>query len=203
MDRRTYALRALVALLALTTPVKICLGARVHPHGKTNTEFIRSRCEATTYPRLCFQSLSSHASAIQTSPMQLAHTALSLTLTGAQSAAAMIGRLSTAHGVRPREVGAMRDCIENMGSSIDELRESMAQMGHLKGPDFDLQINNIQTWVSAALTDEDTCMDGFAGKAMNGNVKSMVRGRIVNVARLTSNALALINGLASLQSKSP
>ena len=33
---------------------------------------------------------------------------------------------------------------------------------------------------------------------MNGNVKTLVRGRIVNVAQLTSNALALINRYASL-----
>ncbi|KAK4572035.1 hypothetical protein RGQ29_030444 [Quercus rubra] len=36
------------------------------------------------------------------------------------------------------------------------------------------------------------------GKAMNGNVKTLVRAEIVNVAHLTSNALALINRYASL-----
>lgn len=203
MDRCAYPFGALVALLLLTTHLRTSSGARVHPHGKTDTQFIRTRCKATTYPRLCFQSLSSHASAIKTSPMQLAYAALSVTLTGARSASTFMARLPTAHGMTPREVGATRDCIENMGNSIDELRQSLARMGHLRGGDFDARINDIQTWVSAALTDEDTCMDGFAGKSMNGNVKNMVRGRIVNVSRLTSNALALINGLASAQSKSP
>jgi pectinesterase inhibitor-like protein len=58
-------------------------------------------------------------------------------------------------------------------------------------------IDDVQTWVSAALTDESTCSDGFAGNAMNGNLKTAVRGRIVNIAQLTSNALALINNYAS------
>ncbi len=58
-------------------------------------------------------------------------------------------------------------------------------------------MNDIQTWVSAALTDEDTCTDGFAENAMNGNVKTTVRARVVNMAHMTSNALALINSYAS------
>ncbi|KAK4479972.1 hypothetical protein RD792_013026 [Penstemon davidsonii] len=52
--------------------------------------------------------------------------------------------------------------------------------------------------VSAALTDEDTCADGFAGKAMNGGVKTAVRQRILNIVHITSNALALVNSYAAL-----
>lgn len=95
----------------------------------------------------------------------------------------------------PREIGAMRDCIEELSDSVDQLRNSMAEMAQLRGSNFALTMNDIQTWVSAALTDDDTCMDGFAGKVMNGNSKIAVRERIVNVAHMTSNALALINSL--------
>jgi hypothetical protein len=48
------------------------------------------------------------------------------------------------------------------------------------------------------MTDESTCSDGFAGNAMNGNLKRAVRGRIMNIAQLTSNALALVNNYALL-----
>ena len=91
----------------------------------------------------------------------------------------------------------MKDCVEELSESVDELRSSIGEMSRLKGRgDFKLMINDIQTWVSAALTDENTCSDGFQGKATNGNLKTIVRGRIVNVAQLTSNALALINRYA-------
>ncbi|VVA93676.1 unnamed protein product [Arabis nemorensis] len=56
-------------------------------------------------------------------------------------------------------------------------------------------ISDVQTWVSTALTDDDTCMDGF-GRARTV-VKDLVRQHVVKVARLTSNALALINMYAS------
>lgn len=55
----------------------------------------------------------------------------------------------------------------------------------------------METWVSAALTDETTCMDGFAGKGMDGKIKESVRAQVVAVARVTSNALALVNNFAA------
>ncbi|KAL3647454.1 hypothetical protein CASFOL_008422 [Castilleja foliolosa] len=71
-------------------------------------------------------------------------------------------------------------------------------MNLIKGSNFEMTMSDVQTWVSAALTDEETCMDGFAGKFMNGAAKTAVRGRILNVAHMTSNALALINCYVSL-----
>ncbi|MBA0796685.1 hypothetical protein Gohar_007432 [Gossypium harknessii] len=97
----------------------------------------------------------------------------------------------------------MADCVEVIGDSVDELRQSIEELGHISRSNFALTMSDIQTWVSAALTDEDTCMDGFAGKSMNGNVKTMVRKRIVKIAHLTSNALALVNNYASTQSNLP
>ncbi|KAH6761224.1 Plant invertase/pectin methylesterase inhibitor superfamily protein [Perilla frutescens var. frutescens] len=108
-------------------------------------------------------------------------------------------KLSHTAGMTPREVSAMQNCVEELSDTVDQLRNSMAEMKQLKGgSNFALLINDVQTWVSAALTDEDTCMDGFDGKFMNGGVKTAVRGKTVNVAHLMSNALALINNYASL-----
>ncbi|XP_024018062.1 pectinesterase inhibitor 11-like [Morus notabilis] len=164
---------------------------------KTSTDFIRRSCRETTYPRLCFSSLSIHASKIQTSPQLLAATALNVTLSSAKTTSNVMLKLSLSHGLKPKEAAAMKDCVEELSESVDELRKSIGEMSRLKSRSSSkLMINDIQTWVSAALTDENTCSDGFGGKAMNGKVKSVVRVRIVNVAQLTSNALALINRYA-------
>lgn len=48
-----------------------------------------------------------------------------------------------------------------------------------------------------------TCMDGFEGNAMNGKIKGTFKNYIVNVAQLTSNALALIKNLSSFEIYSP
>lgn len=166
--------------------------------GTIDTRFVRTSCSLTSYPKLCFSSLSSRASAIRSDPKILAHEALSVSLETARSTSATMVKLAHTHGLTPREVGAMRDCMEELSDSVDQLRRSLGEMEKLNAWNYDLSINNIQTWVSGALTDDDTCIDGFAGKSMNGNTKIVVRKRIVNVAHMTSNALALINSYAHL-----
>ncbi|KAJ4712834.1 21 kDa protein-like [Melia azedarach] len=165
---------------------------------ETIPQFIKTSCGVTTYPDLCFTTLSSYATKIQANPKLLATTALSVTLKATRSTSTVMKKLSNSQGLTPREAAALYDCVEELGDSVDELQKSISEMGHNEGKNLALQMNNIQTWVSAALTDEDTCMDGFSGNSMNGNLKSTVRSQIVNVAHLTSNALALINNYASI-----
>ncbi|KAK3220969.1 hypothetical protein Dsin_014939 [Dipteronia sinensis] len=162
---------------------------------KASTEFIKTSCSSTVYPTLCFASLASHATWIQTSPKLLAHAALNVTLSKAKSTSVEMLHLSKNPGIKPREAEAMQDCLEELSDSVDELRRSIAEMGQIKSSNFQLTMSDIQTWVSAALTDETTCSDGFDGKTKNGKV---VRKRVLNIAHLTSNALALINSYASL-----
>ena len=59
------------------------------------------------------------------------------------------------------------------------------------------QIYDIKTWVSAALTDENTCTDGFDGVSVSKTVKNTIRKSILSVATPTSNALSLISILYS------
>ncbi|KAH6754734.1 Plant invertase/pectin methylesterase inhibitor superfamily protein [Perilla frutescens var. hirtella] len=194
-----HFLKTIVSLLILLSLT--CSGCEARAlGGSTSTEFIRTSCSATAYPALCYSSLSSHASAIQQNPKLLANAALTVSLDTAVSTSADMVKLSHTAGMTPREISAMRDCVEELSDSVEQIRKSMAEMKQVKGSNFALMINDVQTWVSAALTDEDTCMDGFAGNIMNGGVKTAVRGKIVNVAHMTSNALALINSYASLNS---
>ncbi|KAM5557107.1 21 kDa protein [Rosa sericea] len=191
---------SLIVLLFTTCSIFCSISAARDLAPKTNTEFIKTSCGATTYPKLCVASLSSQASVIQTSPKLIACAALNVTLSSARSTSTMMLKLSHGHGMKPREVAAMRDCVELLSDSVDELQRSISKMVNFRSSGFELMISDVQTWVSAALTDEGTCSDGFAGNGLNGNLKTVVRGRIVNIAQLTSNALALINRYASVHS---
>ncbi|XP_059666972.1 21 kDa protein-like [Cornus florida] len=194
-----HGLVATITLLYLITisVTNTCLAARIEPHVKTNTRFIKSSCGVTMYPKLCFKTLSVYASSIQTSPTELANAALTVSLKGAQATSTTVANLSKGHDLKPSEASAITDCVENMEDSVDELKQSLVAMEDLEGPDFETKMGNILTWVSAALTDEDTCMDGVEEAGMKGKIRRTIRGYIVNVAQLTSNALALVNKLSS------
>ncbi|XP_051142507.1 21 kDa protein-like [Andrographis paniculata] len=179
-------------IIAITSPTSAARPAG----GAASTEFIRRSCSGTAYPSLCFSSLSSHASAIQQNPKLLADMALSVSLSTTRAASADIVRVAHGAGMSRREASAMRDCVEELSDSVEQLRRSMAEMGRIGGArpsDFGMMMSDVQTWVSAALTNDDTCVEGFAGKT-----RAAVRGRIVNVVHTTSNALALINSYAAL-----
>ncbi|GKV38106.1 hypothetical protein SLEP1_g46052 [Rubroshorea leprosula] len=168
-----------------------------------NIEYIKTSCNTTTYPRLCYRSLSIYASKINSSPRLLADTALNVTHKATASGSRLMKNISRIHGLTRKEAAAVADCMEVIGNSVDELQQSIGELGHINRTNFDITMSDIQTWVSAALTDDDTCIDGFEGRAMDGKVKNMVRRHVVRIAHLTSNALAIINKYASNPSNRP
>ena len=181
--------------LYLATTAKSASSARGY-----DTSFIESSCSSTTYPAVCVKTLSAYASAIQQSPRQLAHTALSVSLSKCQSTKTFVSKMTKMKGLKSREYEAVKDCLEEMGDTVDRLSKSIHELKHIgqaKGQDFLWHMSNVETWVSAALTDENTCLDGFSGKALDGKVKASIKAQVVNVAQVTSNALALINSYAS------
>ncbi|KAL9271529.1 21 kDa protein-like protein [Drosera capensis] len=166
-----------------------------------STQFIRSSCTGTAYPSLCFSSLSTYANKIQTSKRLLANTALSVALTTTQSTSSTMGLLLKSKPSSRRDLAALRDCVEVTRDAVEMLGKSMEEMGRVvgsSGPDFRFRMSNVQTWVSAALTDQDTCVEGFSDEASKngGGFAGDVSGEIVKVSQLTSNALGLVNSFA-------
>ncbi|EOA24772.1 hypothetical protein CARUB_v10018051mg [Capsella rubella] len=190
-----YALFLVLLSFTTTSSAAVTVGA-----SKRAVNFVQASCKATTYPTVCVNSLTSYANSIQTSPRRLAETALTVTVSQAQSTKLFVSRLARFKGLKKREVQAIRDCVEEINDTVDRLTKSVHEMkmcGSAKGRDqFWFHMSNAQTWTSAALTNANTCSDGFAGRVMDGRIKNSVRSRIVNLGRGTSNALALINAFA-------
>ncbi|CAN1159043.1 Pectinesterase inhibitor 11 [Linum perenne] len=183
----------LLLITILTISITLTLASPPTPRSSlvASTNFIKSSCKTTTYPALCVQSLLSYAPTIQRSPRQLAQTALLVSLVRAQSTSSYVRKLARFKGLRPREAAAIRDCKEEIEDTVDRLSKSVKEAG------MEWHVSNVVTWVSAALTNENTCVDGFEGKALNGRMKDGIRGRFRNTVMVTSNALALINKYAN------
>jgi pectinesterase inhibitor-like protein len=160
------------------------------------SDFIRSSCRITRYPDLCLQSLASYGPAVQSNPRELARFALAVSADRARAAASFVGQLcDKSNKLRTRAGGPVRDCLENMADSVDRLKEAadeLARMGRTSSAGFKFHMSNVQTWCSAALTDQNTCLDGL-GKNVEPETRSEIRKKVVEVAQVTSNALALVN----------
>ncbi|ESQ38221.1 hypothetical protein EUTSA_v10029144mg [Eutrema salsugineum] len=172
------------------------------PNPSNSINFIVSSCRTTRYPTLCFKCLVAFASKIRCKENRLAQTALAVTLVRVRSTTVYVAKLTKARRIKRREYLAVKDCVETLGDGLAMLTQSMREMKQVgrsgrSQDEFLWRLSNVETWVSAALTDETTCLDGFDGKVMDGVVKSAIRRRVVHVARVTSNALALVNRFAA------
>ncbi|XP_043704103.1 21 kDa protein-like [Telopea speciosissima] len=191
------AVAIIVALLVLmSSNMKTCSATTTTTTTKSsNTNFIRLCCASTTYPNLCFSSLSPYASSVGTNRTKLGIVALKVSLSATRNSSALLTKLSLKHDLTANETANIKDCVSEVGDAKDELKRSLAQMKDLGAPDFEFTISSIEAWVSAALTDDNTCLDGLDG--FNGKVEKWIRKSVTLAARLTSNALAIIESITS------
>ncbi|XP_042503800.1 pectinesterase inhibitor 10-like [Macadamia integrifolia] len=184
---------AIVALLVLISSTMKNCSATTTKSSEIN--FIHSSCASILYPNLCYSSLSPYASSVGTNSTRLAIVALKLSLSATRNSSALVTMLSRRVGLMSNETANIKDCVVEVGDATDQLKQSLEEMNHLGGPNFEFNKNSIQTWVSAAMTDHQTCLDGL--DRLNGLVEKQIKNSVTTASRLISNALAIINSLTS------
>uniref|UniRef100_A0A5B6YXA6 Pectinesterase inhibitor domain-containing protein n=1 Tax=Davidia involucrata TaxID=16924 RepID=A0A5B6YXA6_DAVIN len=189
--------RPILSLLPLILSILYITGKSGSTASATN--FIEASCKATLYPAFCVQTLSVHAAKIQESPYQLAQTALSEGLFRAQQSKAFLSNLAKESGPQAGKGGALKDCLGQIDDAVDLLTKSV-QEGTLilnsNGENFSLHHSNIMTWASAALTNEDTCVEGVSNQVFDVTMQNSIKTQVVNVKESISIALALFKQYA-------
>jgi pectinesterase len=104
--------------------------------------------------------------------------------------------LSRPSRLRTRDRLALADCVELFGHTLDQLTTAAAELS-ASNRSAEESVAGVQTVLSAAMTNQYTCLDGFAGPSAeeDGRVRPYIQGRIYHVAHLVSNSLALLRRL--------
>ncbi|XP_031269638.1 pectinesterase inhibitor 9-like [Pistacia vera] len=163
--------------------------------------YVEASCRSTRYPELCIQSLSGFTNTTELqSPQQLAHIALSVSLYKARYTRSYLFKVcKELKAIKAKDYQTVQDCLEQINSGIVQLTQSIKELRCLSqkvvNDDSLLRINNVETWVSAALTDASTCVEQFPGRNMS-KLKATIKGKVLNVEQVTSNALALFHQFA-------
>ncbi|KAJ1417152.1 Pectinesterase, catalytic [Sesbania bispinosa] len=135
------------------------------------------------------------------SPTSVISAALRTTLNEAQSAINNITRFST-FSVSNREQIAIEDCKELLDFSVSELAWSLGEMRRIRAGDKSVQYEgNLEAWLSAALSNQDTCLEGFEGT--DRRLESYISGSLTQVTQLISNVLSLYTQLHNLPFRPP
>ncbi|KAI9180791.1 hypothetical protein LWI28_008193 [Acer negundo] len=168
-----------------------------------NRAYLEASCRSTRYPALCVQCLSGYVNntGLQ-SPQQLAQLALSVSLNKALYTRAYLLKVAKElKKIKAKEYQMVQDCTEQINNGIDQLSQSIEELRRLNQEEaFSDQsfwhISNVETWVSAALTDATTCVDQFPVHNMS-KLKATIKGKVLNMVQVTSNALALFHRYAA------
>ena len=184
-------LMLLLALLFLSFLANT--GQMVFAKGNDN---LRDACSVTRYKDLCVHSLAQFSNTAGRSPSKWARAGVSVTIGEVKNVQAYLTRLKRYGRFRGRNRVALSDCIECFGDALDELHRSLGVLRRLSKSTFSTQMGDLNTWISAALTDQDTCLDGFQGQTNKRQIK-LLQNRVQKLSYITSNALALVNKLAT------
>lgn len=163
------------------------------PNAASN--YLQDACSVTRYRTLCIHSLASFSSTAKTSPSKWARAGVSVTLAETKNVAQYLNKVKNYRVLRGRYKIPVSDCIECFQNAIDQLHGSLGVLRKLNARNFYTQMGDVTTWLSATLTDHETCLDGFGNPS--GRQAKMLRNRVLRSSYFTSNALALVNKLAT------
>ncbi|OIT08220.1 PREDICTED: 21 kDa protein-like [Nicotiana attenuata] len=186
-----------VSIFSFVGAVKGTSASLSKPHAN---KLVLSQCRRTRYPKLCMTSLSNYVTSTS-QPQELAQAALQVSLVKAIYAKAYVNKVcKQLEQTKAKDYQVVKSCLDQISDGVSLLSNSVQELHHLnldKESDFMWHRSNVQTWLSTVLTDAFTCMDGISGyKILGGKVKATIKAKVLNVAQVTSNALALFNGYA-------
>uniref|UniRef100_A0A1J3JT10 21 kDa protein n=1 Tax=Noccaea caerulescens TaxID=107243 RepID=A0A1J3JT10_NOCCA len=158
--------------------------------------YVQNACSVTHYQDLCVQTLSPFSSVAKNSPSKWARAGVSVAISDNKDLLRYLlkTRRST-FGKRDRV--ALSDCRELLQDSLDNLHKSLAVLRSLRASEFQRQMSDLATWLSTALTDKDTCLDGFEKTSTKSSAVRKLQERVTTSMYLSSNSLALLNKLVA------
>ncbi|KAL5853660.1 hypothetical protein ACOSQ3_008778 [Xanthoceras sorbifolium] len=175
--RKTFSMALFASLLLVVIILSSSVAAALsqnksskinHDHIAAHT-LLKSSCSATFYPELCFSAISSlppQAVSKIKSPKDVIELSLNLTITAVEHNYFTIEKLvNTRKGLTKREKTSLYDCLEMVDDTLDELHETEQELqGYptFHNKSISEQADDLKILLSAAMTNQQTCVDGFS-----------------------------------------
>ena len=166
----------------------------------TTHAILKSSCSITRYPELCYSAIATApggATKKVRSQRDVIEASLNITITTVGKNYAAINKvLKTRKGLTKREKTALGDCLENIDETLDELHEAQDDLKEYPNKkSLKQHADDLLTLLSAAVTNQETCLDGFSHDKADERVREVLIKGEVFVERLCSNVLALIKNM--------
>ncbi|XP_060215449.1 pectinesterase-like [Lycium barbarum] len=167
---------------------------KVDSHISTSTKSVHAICQSTDYKQTCEKSL---ARANNTNdPKDLIKVEFSATINDLSSVIKSSKSLIQEASKDPRTKDALHTCEGLLGVAIDDLRRSFDDINVLDVTKLQDYTDDLKTWLSAAITYQETCLDAFENTT--GETGEKMKKLLKNAGELTSNGLAMVSSFGSV-----
>ncbi|KAL8462743.1 hypothetical protein ACS0TY_033675 [Phlomoides rotata] len=174
-------------------------------HNESAHAVVKSTCAATLYPDLCVSTVTAAAAAIKTSKDVLI-AALNYTIFTVERNYNTVKKIGGTRrkSLTRREKTALHDCLEMIADTLEELRDSENELKDygLKNTSLSGHKENLMTLLSAAQTNQESCLDGFSHDDADKKIRRALIAGQMHVFRLVSNVMAIINNLSDAETGS-
>ncbi|CAH2036610.1 unnamed protein product [Thlaspi arvense] len=157
---------------------------------------LKSVCSSTRYPELCFSAVASTGKNLA-SHKDVIEASLNLTTNAVQHNYFAVKKLiAKRKGLTAREKTALHDCLETTDETLDDLHVALEDLHQYpNGKSLRKHADDLKTLISSAITNQETCLDGFSYDNADRKVRKVLQKGQVHVEHMCSNALAMIKNM--------
>uniref|UniRef100_A0A0E0APL4 Pectinesterase n=1 Tax=Oryza glumipatula TaxID=40148 RepID=A0A0E0APL4_9ORYZ len=156
----------------------------------TSVKSVKAFCQPTDYQQTCEEELGKAAGNGASSPTDLAKAMFAVT---SEKISKAISESSTLEELKndKRTSGALQNCKELLEYAVDDLKTSFEKLGGFEMTNFHKAVDDLRTWLSAALTYQGTCLDGFLNTTTDAADK--MKSALNSSQELTEDILAVVD----------
>lgn len=202
------ALFSTLLLLAAVVGILAGVNSRQKSSADDNLNFsshpshaiVKSACSTTLYPELCYSAVSSQPGFTEkvSSHRDVIEMSLNITIRAVEHNFFNIEKLigKRKGSLTKREKTALHDCLETIDETLDELHTAYQDLKIYPNKKTLYQhADDLKTLISAAITNQVTCLDGFSQDGADKKVRGALEKGQVHVEHMCSNALAMIKNM--------
>lgn len=166
----------------------------------SSAQSIKAVCSQTQYPESCYNSISTIDKSNTTDPEDLFNLSLQVALNSLSALASLPNTLTKTTN-NEKDMEALKVCGTVFNDAVDNLHDSVSSMDVKPGEILltSQKIDDLRTWLSAALTNQETCLDTL--QEMDSTFLEQMKSQMQNSTEYTSNSLAIASKILGILKK--
>ncbi|OMO66007.1 Pectinesterase, catalytic [Corchorus olitorius] len=199
--------KIILAVFASLVIVAAIIGIAAGVNSKNNNSdetdtshhaIVKSACSSTRDPEFCFSEVTKVGTPKKkvTSQKDVIELSLNITVNAVEHNFFKIKKLLKRKGLTEREKTALHDCLETIDETLDELHQAVEDLHEYPNKKTLVQhADDLKTLMSAAMTNQETCLDGFSHDDADKKIRKVLISGEKYVEKMCSNALAMIKNM--------